>query len=750
MQGYPLGLRIPLAGVCAAFLLWFCAGNLRAEDPSPLHIPRVTRAPRLEDFIQNRPREAEVAISVFTQFDPHDGQPATQPTTAYLSYDAHNLYVGWVCKDDPKLIRARVAPRKAIDTDDRVTINIDTFQDRKHAYWFDVNPYGIQYDGRTTDGIGDDPSWEGLWYSEGRIVNDGYVVLQAIPFRTLRFPRGSRQVWNIVLGRFIQRSNEMSLWPAVNHAHLPAFVGQYAPIELDDNITPSRNVQLIPYGLVSNDHYLDPALGWQQEDEYKPGLDAKMVLDGAFTLDFTANPDFSEIGSDDPKVTANQRYTVIFPERRPFFLENSSAFSTPEFLFFSRQIVDPQFGLKLTGTHGPWGAGALVADDRAPGKIALPGQPGHGERAYNAVARMEREVDHAGSHVGAFLSERDFNGDFNRVASIDTRILLPHNWSTKAQATTSQNQSNGVYQAGPGYFYTLKKNDNHTSFGLWYTDRSPGLNPLLGYLDRTDIRSYENYTAYEWKPAHSRLLAFGPGMDTQVIYDHEHTLQNWYLGPSFNFQLAGMTSIGVSHSEAYERYENTGLRENLSSLSFSSQWFKWMDLSSRYAWGTQANYDAPSIMKPFTGDYNYGATTLTLYPSTHLRMDGIYYYTRLASAETAHAAGAPTSVIYTNHLIRSKINYQFTRDYSFHAILDYNAMLPNEPLITDSFAKNADTTLLFTYMPHPGTAVYMGYSTNYENAEWDANAVSPYQRINDPTTQTDRQFFFKVSYLLHF
>jgi hypothetical protein len=123
-----------------------------AIELPPLKIPRVSRAPKLSDFLNDTPREAEAVVIIFKQFDPHDGEPVSQPTAAYLSYDSKNLYVGWICRDDPAKIRARVAPRKQIDTDDRVTINIDTFQDHKHAYWFDVNPYGIQYDGRTTDG----------------------------------------------------------------------------------------------------------------------------------------------------------------------------------------------------------------------------------------------------------------------------------------------------------------------------------------------------------------------------------------------------------------------------------------------------------------------------------------------------------------------------------------------------------------------------------------------------------------------
>ena len=122
--------------------------------PEALKLPRAERPPVLEDFLNGRP--VGLAVSDFRQYTPGDGVPVSQPTTSYLSYDSKNLYVGWICKDDPGKIRARVARRKDLESDDRVTINIDTFHDHRRAYWFDVNPYGIQYDGITTDGQGDD------------------------------------------------------------------------------------------------------------------------------------------------------------------------------------------------------------------------------------------------------------------------------------------------------------------------------------------------------------------------------------------------------------------------------------------------------------------------------------------------------------------------------------------------------------------------------------------------------------------
>ena len=344
-----------------------CCAALAQTAPETLKIPRAIRTPKLEDLVNGTPEG--LAVSDFRQFMPGDGIPASQPTTAYLSYDSRNLYVGWICKDDPAKVRARIARRKDIESDDRVTINIDTFHDHKRAYWFDVNPYAIQFDGITTDGQGDDRSWEPLWYTEAQFTRDGYVVLETIPFRSLRFPNAPKQTWGVMLGRFIYRNNEFSMWPSISRRRSPQFVGQFADMEIPEDISPGRNLQFIPYGLFSNGRFLDPAKGFKTQTEARGGLDARTVLKDAFTLDLALNPDFSQVESDEPQVTVNQRYEVFFPEKRPFFMEKASLFNTPEQLFFSRRIVDPEFGARLTGTVGRWSLGFLAADDRAPGKV---------------------------------------------------------------------------------------------------------------------------------------------------------------------------------------------------------------------------------------------------------------------------------------------------------------------------------------------------------------------------------------------
>ena len=139
--------------------------------------------------------------------------------------------------------------RDQLLSDDRVSISLDTFHDHHRSYWFDVNPYGIQMDGMTIDGV-DDFSFDTLWYSEARLTSDGYVALETIPFKSLRFPKAPVQEWGFVVNRMITRNNEMSCWPYITR-RITGWSSQFAHMEGMERISQGRNLQLIPYGLFS-------------------------------------------------------------------------------------------------------------------------------------------------------------------------------------------------------------------------------------------------------------------------------------------------------------------------------------------------------------------------------------------------------------------------------------------------------------------------------------------------------------------
>jgi len=739
-----------------AIFLGFAAlsfSNVMGQNGTPtptIKIPHVSRAPKLEDFLNGTPREAETVINDFRQYSPGDGAPASQPTTAYVSYDDKNLYVVFIAKDDPAKIYAHKARRDDILADDVVYVNLDTFNDHRRSYFFCANPYGIQYDGITNDLV-DDGSFDTLWYSQGRLLPDGYIIYEAIPFRSLRFPSAESQLWGLALARVITHSNEVVTWPYMTQ-RLPTQQAQYAHLEGLKGISTGRTLQFIPYGMFSSARFLDtPATGVpaiRTQNDERIGLDAKAVFKDAFTLDVALNPDFSQVESDEPQVTVNQRYEVYFPEKRLLFIENAGFFNTPEQLFFSRRIIDPEFGARLTGKYGRWAIGALAADDRAPGRLVPVTDSLFGRHAADGVIRVVREVA-SDSHIGMFASSLDFAGSFNRVYALDMRVKLRPTWYLAAQAIGSNTlQLDGQRFAGPAYVAKLIHDDRHVSYHATYTDRSPGFRAELGFIPRVDIRQTQHTLSYRWRPEAKRILSYGPKIDALIDWNHAGQLQDWELAPEFTLELTRMTMLGAKHSQSYELYQNVEFRKQYTQGYFSSQWTKWFAVNSSFSQGTGVNYYPASGVQPFLAADSEGVLGLSLRPTAQVRWDQTYLYSRLATMRggvSESITGLP--VVFTNHILRSKVNYQFTRELSLRLILDYNAALPNASLVSLERSKRFGGDLLFTYLLHPGTAVYVGYSDTYENLLFNPAAPPYLFRRDGPGMSVSRQFFVKVSYM---
>ena len=183
---------------------------------------------------------------------------------------------------------------------------------------------------------------------------------------------------------------------------------------------------------------------FQQADaQGQPGMDAKFVFRDHFTVDVTANPDFSQVESEDPQITVNQRYAVYFPEKRPFFLENEDFFRTPMDLLFTRSIGDPSAGIRLTGKDGPYSVGVMATDDRSPGLAVPDYSQFSGMRSYFTIARVSRDI-FGQSSVGALYTDWECptTGEFNRIGGVDTHLKFNPNWTLDGQAVTSSSNLN--------------------------------------------------------------------------------------------------------------------------------------------------------------------------------------------------------------------------------------------------------------------------------------------------------------------
>jgi hypothetical protein len=736
----------------AGLLLWsafvLLAPAIARADPPRFEIPRTT-PPGLESLL-NAPSDVKGRLTEFRQRDPGDGVPASRKTTAFVSYDDKSLYVVFVCDDEPGQVRSHLTRREAILGDDHVVVYLDTFRDGQRAYYFAANPFGVQRDGIFTEGQDEDDSFDTLWESEGKLTESGYVVRMRIPFKSLRFSSTPEQSWGIAVGRIIQRNNEESYWPYITK-RVQGFVPQFAHATGLANISPGRNLQLIPYGISTNAQYLDmgspSAAGLTSQGELRGGLDSKIVLHDAFALDVALNPDFSQVESDEPQVTINQRFEVFFPERRPFFLENAGFFQTPTTLFFSRRVADPQFGIRLTGKAGGWALGGLAIDDRASGRLGAPGDPLQGTRTINGVMRVRREFGEQSS-IGFLATSRDFGPSSNRVVSVDARFKLNPNWVVSGQTMHSTTQPiDGQPHAGPGALLELTRDGRHFGYLARYTDLSPEFRSQLGYVKRVDIRQVEQEAQYRWRPKHSPVVKFGPTVSTLWNRDRAGRMQDWSFNGQFKVDLIRETKIEVGHERAFELFQEIGFRKQMTTLTLSTEWLNWLAGSATYTQGTDINFDPAPGLAPSLADAREVDLTLTFRPSARLVLEQTYIDNRLeARPGFALPLDSGSRNAFVNGIARWKVNYQFSRPLSLRWILDYAKVQPNAALVSLEHERILQADLLLTYLLNPGTAIYVGYTDRRENLAIDA-AQRAILRRTDSVQNTGRQFFVKLSFL---
>ena len=357
-------------------------------------------------------------ITGFTQETPTNGGKPSEATEAWLAHTRTALYVVIAAHDvRPTEIRRHLSRRENILMDDNVAIILDTFEDHRRGTLFQLNALGVQADAAWTDNSNPDYSYDQVWNSDTRVTKDGWLALMEIPFTSLRFRPGV-QGWGVVLLRNLPRVSETDSWPAIN-ANISGTLSQEGTLEGIEGVTGSHNLQLNPYGLMQNEHTLDtrdvlqPAFS-SRKLEGTAGGDLKAIVKDSIVIDGTINPDFSQVESDQPQFTVNQRYPVYFPELRPFFLENANYFATPINLVYTRNIVHPEFGVRATGKLGHTNLGLLAIDDRQPGEGLGATDPLYKKRAHYTIARISHDLRKESS-VGLLYTDQELAGSFNRI-----------------------------------------------------------------------------------------------------------------------------------------------------------------------------------------------------------------------------------------------------------------------------------------------------------------------------------------------
>jgi hypothetical protein len=749
----------------------------KSVSPGNVKVPLIDQPLKLSDFTNMEPREdlrSKLGVARnFIQNTPNDGKPATEQTEVWLGHTRTRLYVVFLCHDNRvNLVRTHLARRENILKDDNVTLLIDPFQDRRHGIIFQVNPSGVQADAAWSEANGADYSYDQVWDSEARLTTKGWMTLISIPFLSLRFPAAD-STWGVIFERNLPRNSEVDYWPRVS-ANISGVLSQEGTLEGIHGVTGSHNIQLNPYALAQNEHELlnlDPNNPYFSSRAFEgtAGGEAKFILKDAIVFDATVNPDFSDVESDQPQFTVNQRYPVYFPELRPFFLENATYFSTPIQLLYTRNIIRPEFGMRITGKVGRTNIGLLAIDDREPGQTVPEDDPLYQKRAGFFVGRVTEDVG-KDSSVGLIYTDEEFGAGWNRIGGIDFTWRANPKWTVFGQAVESSTKGSNPdsqatvfpsgYAAGPASYLEVNRSAHAFNLDSTYKDFSTGFQSQVGFIQTTDFRNDQTHATYQWFPKHSEIQSFGLETNQNVAWDHQHnrvyhysTFDPFVLLPR-NLVFApigGQNSDTVGPQDGYPMTYNDNFTENFGGFVARGQPFSQFNFNFTGLRSGNVNYNPPTGTVPFLLNQDYLQLLFTLQPFRQLTADQTYLLDRDHDAHN-------NAFVYESQVLRTKLNYQFTRALSARVIVEYDSTLANPAETSLARTKQVQTQALITWLPHPGTAIYVGWNNDLQN--YDHTLCAKLGGTCDPTEpilprgpgylNDGRQFFVKVSYLFRF
>ena len=680
-------LSIPLFVVCTQahqpLTREILQQSTKAEttESRPIQAIRVSDTIKIDGVLDEAAWELAQPATDFRQERPIEGAPASEKTEVRVLFDDKNIYFGIRAFDsDVAHINARELVRDAsFSNDDRIEILLDTYHDRRNAFRFAVNPLGTQQDALITDeGRDVNISWDASWVSQGRIDAKGFVVEIAIPLTTLRFTEGL-DTWGFNVSRIVRRKDEENLWTSWQRSFGLERVSQAGELTGVEEIRRRRLREIKPYasGEWRQGAPLVGATGFDYGVRARAGLEvAKLGITPSLTAEFTVNPDFGQAEVDNQIVNLT-RFSVFFPEKRDFFLENSGIFlfgrEGENQAFFTRRIgltdgglpVSIDYGAKVTGKIGPYNIGLLQVQTRKLGQVstglAIP-------RQQFSVLRVKRDILKR-SYVGAILVNRQGataagGNSYNRVGGADAEFNLTDHYRLKAfwmgSATPGVRSS-----AGSSRIESIFENDLYR-FITVYEDVGAKFNPEVGFIERNAIHQYFGQLAYKPRPKfipHVQQMEF----ETQIEYysDRNGKLATRQTELSWDTVFKNSADVFFRPIE----YVNDVLTEpfhirpgivipagayqfNRPRISFTSDVSKRIILNLREKWGDF-----------YSGKRYETSGGITWRPNSHLLLDLSESYNRVRLREGN----------FSTSLFAGRMNYNFSRKLLTSALVQLNS-----------------------------------------------------------------------------
>jgi len=704
--------RLTYALILLALPLSLAAGSAKpvkwAAATYAVSIPEFSLPPRIDGVLDDPFWKSGTLIEDFTQFEPLEGGVPSEKTQVYLGHDKDCLYIGLRCFDsNPQAIRACLTPRDKAPADDGITLYLDTFNDKKRAFVFQINPCGIQTDGILTEGSGRrrmgwerfDRNWDTFFLADARVDELGYTVELAIPFKSLRFPNTSSQTWGVKIQRSIPRKNEEMYWPP-HTRDSNGFLTQTGTLNINGPIARGKNIEVMPVvtGLKATAEKFDPQGGLN----FKWGLTSNMVLDS------TLNPDFSQIEADMPQIDVNQRYALYYPEKRPFFLEGKDYFDTPFEIVYARTIVDPQWGVKLTGKNKGTTLGFLSSMDMNSPEITLSEESDEEEeeevegplyRSLVSIFRLKKDLL-SESYIGVIATDKEagvegdpLNSQYNRVAGVDGHLKFLRYNRLSFQAVGSMTRT-AFEETGfvPAFTLGFSHSSRHLQVSADYNSIPPDFEAALGFFRRKDVRSLNVRAGYAFLPQNEWIISVRPSVEYRRIYDFNGTLTDDEYSISCFLSGWRQTYLWGWYTSGLERYEGVNFHQKSLMIGLGSEPLSWLGGEVRYNIGDGIYYD----INPYLGFKTGLEMRLILKPFPCLNVS-------YSLGNDRFFMGRGGEAVYKINVISQRINYQVTRPLSVRLITDYN-----------DYYGMLYLSALLSYEYRPGTVFYLGVDDNRE------------------------------------
>lgn len=565
-------------------------------------------------------------IGTLTQVEPREGEPATEDTEVRFLFDDDTLYIGIRFHDgDPGGIVTTTRARDAfLDVDDRVEMVLDTFLDRRNAFFFQINAGGSKGDALVRDnGRTFNKPWDGIWDGASAVDEGGWSCELALPFKTLNFDPAA-PAWGFNMQRYIGRKREEARWADPSRDRGMFQVYHAGLLRGLEGIHQGIGLDVVPFFA---SHWTNDRIGDDKTLNGEPGLDAFYKIIPTLTLSLTLNTDFAETEVDERQVNLT-RFPLFFPERRDFFLQDSGLFTfgdgdSAAIPFFSRRIgllngteVPILGGAKLTGRAGRWGIGVLDVQTDSLEDV-------DGQNLF--ASRFTRDLGEQ-SQVGAIVTRGNpaGTGD-NTVVGVDGTFRTSTFAGDKDLVATAfflhsdsrvPDGGGDTPGAGEAFGVSLRAPNDVWNWRLGFLEIQEDFQPALGFVPRSDVRRYHGGVAWQPRPGGGLVRQYEFGVESAAFTDTDGNLETWEteiqpFGVFFESGDSVRTEVVTTHEELADDFEiSEGITIPAGEYDFARARLEFDTAAQRELWASLAF----STGDFFDGDRDTWSTGLTWQP----------------------------------------------------------------------------------------------------------------------------------------